>query len=115
MGQINNQAHAEKQAIEADKTLVPILESLMTFVDNPGKATMGLRGGLYRNIETNGKINSVHYNGCEIGYRLTTGDPVFTLDRLVGVGVGADHHRGGFVVGLAQLRLQRGGEARLGE
>ena len=81
--QLNTQAHAEKQAIEADGTLIPILESLMNFVDNLGKATMGLRGGVYRHIETKGKINSVHYDGCEIGYRLIPGDTIFKREVFI--------------------------------
>ena len=81
--QLNKQAHAEKQAIEADKTLIPILESLMNFVDNLGKATMGLRAGLYRHIDTEGNINSVRYNGCEIGYRLTPGEPIFKREVFI--------------------------------
>ena len=81
--QLNKQAHAEKQVIEADKILVSILESLLNFVDNLGKATMGLRGGVYRSIHTQGRINSVCYNGCEIGYRLRTGNTIFTREVFI--------------------------------
>ena len=65
------QARREKQSVEADPELIAVLEGLREFVDNINRApSITLRGQTYRAIDLSRMIQSVAWNGVEVGYRL---------------------------------------------